>query len=348
MQRRDGDLYAAIPDGEIGKCRFIMKGNFKSAAELDASLEAGLLEHKKLMAAQDGGIGKEVSITQGFHRATKVSKLELGTWAERLEEMITDMGDSHSFVTVKKRAAQIEQWWDMTAKFMEQCSTPLREPVMKILKMTALENPFPEGMGMNWALDVQSAQTLDFLAGMHNGKTAWDLGTLTGVSAAVLSEHMKVVTVERETSLVKFARKHLPKNVRVVESEIGAFLRNMAAHGKKADFIFMDLDKPLYQECYEIIMEENLLKPGGVLVADNVLYRGLTMQHRLGEMPDVSEKTAKNAACLDGFLQLVRKDVMAGHLTSLMMPVRDGMLAVKLPKGAGEMSSNASTASTVE
>jgi predicted O-methyltransferase YrrM len=122
----------------------------------------------------------------------------------------------------------------------------------------------------------------------------------------------------------------------------------MAAHGKKADFIFMDLDKPLYQECYEIIMEENLLKPGGVLVADNVLYRGLTMQHRLGEMPDVSEKTAKNAACLDGFLQLVRKDVMAGHLTSLMMPVRDGMLAVKLPKGAGEMSSNASTASTVE
>jgi caffeoyl-CoA O-methyltransferase len=203
-------------------------------------------------------------------------------------------------------------------------------------------------MNMHWALDVQSAQTLDFLAGMHNGKVAWDLGTLTGVSAAVLSEHMKVVTVERETSLVKFARKHLPKNVRVVESEIGAFLRNMAAHGKKADFIFMDLDKPLYQECYEIIMEENLLKPGGVLVADNVLYRGLTMQHRLGEMPDVSEKTAKNAACLDGFLQLVRKDVMAGHLTSLMMPVRDGMLAVKLPKGAGEMSSNASTASTVE
>jgi predicted O-methyltransferase YrrM len=182
---------------------------------------------------------------------------------------------------------------------------------------------------------------------MHDGKVAWDLGTLTGVSAAVLSEHMKVVTVERETSLVKFARKHLPKNVRVVEAEIAAFLRNMAAHGKQADFIFMDLDKPLYQECYEMIMADKLLKPGGILVADNVLYRGLTVQHRQGEMPEVSEKTSKNAACLDGFLQLVRKDMLAGHLTSLLMPVRDGMLAVKLA-GGGDMSCDASTASTVE
>ena len=47
---------------------------------------------------------------------------------------------------------------------------------------------------MNWALDVQSAQTLDFYAAMHGGKVAWDLGTLTGISAAVLSAHMKKVT----------------------------------------------------------------------------------------------------------------------------------------------------------
>ena len=49
-------------------------------------------------------------------------------------------------------------------------------------------------MDMNWALDVQSAQTLDFYAAMHGGKVAWDLGTLTGISAAVLSAHMKKVT----------------------------------------------------------------------------------------------------------------------------------------------------------
>merc|ERR1711869_168506 len=197
--------------------------------------------------------------------------------------------------------------------FMEQGSTPLAESVLKILKATALENPFPKGMDMNWALDVQSAQTLDFYAAMHGGKVAWDLGTLTGISAAVLSTHMKkVVTVEREPSLVAFARKHLPKNVRVEEAEIEAYLRNAAAKGKKADLIFMDLDKPMYASCYEIVMQEGLLAPGGLLLCDNVLYRGLTAQHRAGEMPNVSEKVASNAASLDGFLQQVKKDMNSG------------------------------------
>merc|ERR1719335_2132512 len=290
---------------------------------MDASLESALELHRNLMRLEGGGVGMEPHITDGFHRNRKVvSKLELGTWAERLSEMVSETAGSQSFETVKSKVRQITSWWDLTAEFLEKNSTKLGAAVQKVLKATADENPFPAGMDMNWALDVQSAQTLDFIAATKAGKVAWDLGTLTGVSAAVLSEHMKVTTVERETKWVKFARKHLPKNVRVVEAEVGAFLRNMAAHGKKADFIFMDLDKPLYQECYEMIMQEGLLKPGGVLVADNVLYRGLTVQHRNGEMPEVSEKTAKNAACLDSFLQLVRKDMMNGQLTSLMMPVR--------------------------
>merc|ERR1711869_74927 len=86
---------------------------------------------------------------------------------------------------------------------------------------------------MNWALDVQSAQTLDFFAGIQGGKKAWDLGTLTGVSAAVLSQHMTVTTVEREASLVNFARKHLPENVEVVQSEIEAFCRRKLRRARR-------------------------------------------------------------------------------------------------------------------
>merc|ERR1719247_3316797 len=102
------------------------------------------------------------------------------------------MGESQSFETVKAKVGQITRWWDLTGEFLD----------------------------MNSALDVQSAQTLDFIAATKAGKVAWDLGTLTGVSAAVLSQHMKVTTVEREASLVNFARKHLPEDVEVVQSEI--------------------------------------------------------------------------------------------------------------------------------
>merc|ERR1711869_116602 len=223
---------------------------------------------------------------------------------------------------------------DLTAEFLEKNSTKLGAAVQKVLKATADENPFPEGMAINWALDVQSAQTLDFIAATKVGKVAWDLGTLTGVSAAVLSQHMKVTTVEREPSLVNFARKHLPENVEVVQSEIEAFLETKAAKGEKADFIFMDLDKPMYAGCYKLVMEKGLLAPGGIMLCDNVLYRGLTAQHNAGEMPAVSEKTAANAAAMDAFLGQVREDTAANKVRSLMMPVRDGMLALQMPQAA--------------
>merc|ERR1719408_1050155 len=129
-----------------------------------------------------------------------MSKLELGTWAERLSEMVDEMKDSQSFETVKAKVAQIMRWWDLTGDFLEKNSTKLGDAVQKVLKATETENPFPEGMDMNWALDVQSAQTLNFFAGVQNGKVA---------------------------------RKHLPENVDVVQAEIEAFLEKKAAEGAK-------------------------------------------------------------------------------------------------------------------
>merc|ERR1711924_332862 len=90
--------------------------------------------------------------------------------------------------------------------------------------------------------------------------------------------------------------------------------------GEKAYFIFMDLDKPMYKGCYKLVMENGLLAPGGMMLCDNVLYRGLTAQHNAGEMPNVSEKTAANAASMDAFLELVRADTAAKKVRSLMMP----------------------------
>lgn len=334
LQRRDGDLYAAIPDGEIGKCRYINTDDFADRAALDKSLEEGLLEHIKLMDERyDGGQGTEQFITEGFSKmgtGCSCCKLELGTWSERMDEMLDGVKASQSYESVGKRVDEIKRWWDLTEKFLQQNSTPLGEAVVKILAETQKGDVFPEGMDANCALDVQSAQTLDFFAAIQreDGKVGWDLGTLTGVSAAILSQHMKVTTVEREPKLVEFAKRHLDSEVEVVHSEILPFLEQQAAEGAKADFIFMDLDKPCYQPCYELIMKHELLAPGGVMLCDNVLYRGLVAQHQAGEMPEVSEKTAKNAAALEDFLKVVRQDMDAGKVRTLMMPVRDGMLAL--------------------
>jgi len=337
LQRRDGDLYAAIPDNEIGKCRYVMLSDFADRGALDKSLQQGLLTHVELVQEKyAGGQGAEIFITEGFNKmgtGCSCCKLELGTWSERMMEMLEGVQASQSYESVGKRVEEIKHWWGITEVFLQQNSTPLGEAVLKVIAETQKDDAFPEGMDANWALDVQSAQTLDFLAAVQRkrGRVGWDLGTSTGVSAAVLSQHMQVTTVERETKLVEFARRHLPSGVEVVQSEILPFLESRAAEGTKADFIFMDLDKPCYQPCYELIMKHELLAPGGVMLCDNVLYRGLVAQHQAGEMPDVSEKTAKNAAALDSFLQRVRQDRDEGRVRTLMMPVRDGMLALTIP-----------------
>lgn len=199
-----------------------------------------------------------------------------------------------------------------------------------MLKATKAQNPFPAGMDMNWALDVQSAQTLDFLAGLKKGAVALDLGTLTGVSAAVLSQHFeKVVSCEREQCLVEFARKHLPGNVEVVQAEIVAFLESRIGQ-EPADLIFMDLDKTCYPVVYELVRKHKLLKPSGLLLADNVLYRGLPAQLEAGTAPKVSAKTQANAEALLQFNDMVKADMESGAARALMMPVRDGMLALTL------------------
>merc|ERR1719486_351380 len=109
---------------------------------MDRSLEAALEVHRTLMRLEGGGVGTEPYITDGFHRNRKAtSKLELGTWAERLSEMVSEMGESQSFETVKAKVGQINRWWDLTAEFLEENSTTLGDAVQQVLKATDSENP---------------------------------------------------------------------------------------------------------------------------------------------------------------------------------------------------------------
>jgi len=360
LERRDGDLYAAIPfpmDGAasgdameaFGDVRYVNVGTDPSLQgegvisigtreSLDGSLQAALQDHKELCRERyENGAGKTIHITQGLSstKGDTISKRDLGTYAEVLLEDIEQIGNAHGFSRVTSGVAKLSEGLKQTAEYMETYSSKLPEKVGQLVTATAADKPFPEGMDANWALDVQSAQTLQMFASLAVGDEAWDLGTLTGTSAAVLAANFPhVKTVERESKLVEFARKHLPENVEVNHNEILDFLEKQAAAGVQADFIFMDLDKPQYAPVYETIMKHGLLKPGGLLLCDNVLYRGLTAEADAGTLrvergAELSDNTLKNAESMAAFLKQVRRDSDDGKLTTLMMPVRDGMMCIR-------------------
>jgi len=350
LERRDGDLYAAIPmpldpdtSGDaahaFGNVRYINVGtDFETREALDTSLQAALEDHKELCRTRyENGEGQEIHITQGLSSTKRntLPKRDLGTYAEVLLEDIEQVGNAHGFSRVASGAARISKGLKEVAEYMETYSSKLPDKVAELVSATAAERPFPEGMDMNWALDTQSAQTLQMFASLTSGDEAWDLGTLTGTSAAVLAANFPhVKTVDSKGKLVDFARKHLPENVEVNHDEILSFLEKQAAAGRQADLIFMDLDKPQYAPVYEMIMKNGLLKPGGLLLCDHVLYRGLTAEAEAGTLRserggELKEASLKNAEALAAFLRQVKTDGDDGKLTTLMMPVRDGMMCIR-------------------
>jgi len=100
--------------------------------------------------------------------------------------------------------------------------------------------------------------------------------------------------------------------------------------GKQFDLIFIDADKPGYRNYLDIILNLNLLVPGGVILADNILRRGLVADSS-DQNPVTQEGPAviAQAKTLDEFNKKVEKDV---RLENIILPVFDGINFVRLKK----------------
>ena len=54
------------------------------------------------------------------------------------------------------------------------------------------------------------------------------------------------------------------------------------------DIIFIDADKKDYIEYYDMIMDRKLLAQDGIILADNVLASGCTVDSNVGTPPDAA------------------------------------------------------------
>jgi len=202
-QKRGGNLCAPVPKGQIGACGYIN--------DVDREmLERDLAEYKSIVNCsafpRNGAgidphcadVGLEHPGTTGVAKAKQMSgedsssvddddeaevapvsaKLELGTWSERMQEMLSQVGESKNSETVCKRVDEVKRWWGLTESFLEKNSTHLGAAVLKILEETDKGNVFPDGMDANWALDAQSAQTLDFFC--RASEQNWQKGLGSG------------------------------------------------------------------------------------------------------------------------------------------------------------------------
>lgn len=133
------------------------------------------------------------------------------------------------------------------------------------------------------AVSSDVGRLLKILVSMTRGKLALELGTLAGYSgiwiARGLADDGRLITIEYKDEHADFARTEFEKAgvAEKVEIRRGAaldLLPGIAAEfgPESLDFVFIDAVKSEYVAYFELIRP--MVKPGGMLVADNVYGTG--------------------------------------------------------------------------
>ena len=79
------------------------------------------------------------------------------------------------------------------------------------------------------------------------------------------------------------------------------------------DLVFIDADKPNYSNYYNLVFDR--VRPGGFIIADNVLWSGKVLDHEKDE----------NTQALHDFNKMVLADE---RVTNVLLPIRDGLMVV--------------------
>ncbi len=124
----------------------------------------------------------------------------------------------------------------------------------------------------------------------------------------------RVVHVVWDEDLSQKARHHLTAlgYEDLIDYRVGEAVEALRVDPGPYDLIFLDIDKDGYPAALDEI--ERKLRPGGLLIADNLLLSGSVMDRR--------EKSTR----VEGVRTLTRRVMDAPGWTSSIVPIRDGLL----------------------
>ncbi len=141
---------------------------------------------------------------------------------------------------------------------------------------------------------------------IKNPKSILELGTATGCSGIAMLKTLpesKLTTVEKNCAIRNEAINNFKKFgvYNRVNSLIGDSLDVVMHLTSKFDFIFLDCNKAAYATLYPLL--KDLLNDGGVIFADNILFRGYVSGEN--EPPKDYRTLVKK---IDDYNQIVSKD----------------------------------------
>ena len=173
---------------------------------------------------------------------------------------------------------------------------------------------------------------------MTGAKRVLELGTFTGYSAICLGSalpedgHLDTLELNDELEdliLEGFERAGLSEKIELHIGDCKETLRKLRsemgldqspaqapAYDKLYDIVYMDANKREYCEYYELVFD--MIRPGGLILADNVLWDGKVCQDPLPQ--------DKQTLSIVRFNDMVSADE---RVESVILPLRDGLNVIR-------------------
>ena len=151
-----------------------------------------------------------------------------------------------------------------------------------------------------------------------------EIGTYTGYSTLCIAKGLNpggmIHTIDKNEELLQIQNKYFEKSG--LRNQIKQYTGDALAIIPKLkfdfDMVFLDADKENYVKYLELISP--ILKPGGVLLTDNVLWHG--------KIVESSKNQDRVTRLIDNFNKKIIEDK---SLKTVMLPIRDGIsLTLKL------------------
>ena len=216
-------------------------------------------------------------------------------------------------------------------KYIEEHATRQSEALGWVVRQTHIRTNHARMLS-----GALQGQLMRMMVQMSGARRILELGTFTGYSAICLASglpeggHLDTLELNDELEdliLEGFERAGLSDKIDLhigdCKQTLGRFREEMGlSEGSQADpeklydIVYMDANKREYCEYYDLVFD--MVRPGGLILADNVLWDGKVCQDPLPQV--------KQTLGIARFNDIVRDDP---RVESVILPLRDGLNVIR-------------------
>ena len=204
---------------------------------------------------------------------------------------------------------------------MIECSSPQGEALDWLQKQTNIRTNHARMLS-----GPVQGRFLKMIVEMCGARRVLELGSFTGYSGICLASglpedgHLDTLEINDELEdliLEGFSRAGLRERISLHIGDCLETLKRFREEGREPyDLVFIDANKRDYPEYYELVFD--LVRPGGWILADNVLWDGKVA---LDPMPQ-----DRQTLVIDNFNRRVASDP---RVESVIIPIRDGLNLIR-------------------